>query len=54
MRKLWTEMAENGNPSTDDVQWPRFEVTANGSSTPGLIIGNSTVPGLIDYSVYQL
>ncbi|PCG98453.1 Carboxylesterase, type B [Penicillium occitanis (nom. inval.)] len=54
MRKLWTAMAENGNPSTDDVQWPRFEVTANGSSTPGLIIGNSTVPGLIDYSVCQL
>lgn len=54
MRKLWTAMAENGNPSTDDVQWPQFEVTKNGSSTPGLVIGNSTVPGLIDYSVCQL
>lgn len=54
MRKLWTAMAENGNPSTDDVQWPRFEVTANDSSTPSLIISNSTVPGLIDYSVCPL
>jgi hypothetical protein len=54
MRKLWTAMAENGNPSTDNVQWPRIEVTTNGSSTPGLIIGNSTVSGLIDYSVCQL
>lgn len=47
-------MAENADPSTNDVQWPRFEITANGSSTPGLIIGNSTEPGLIDYSVCQL
>lgn len=51
MRKSWTAMTENGNPSPDDVEWPQFEVTANGSSTPGLVIGNSTVPGLIDYSI---
>jgi hypothetical protein len=54
MRGLWTAMAENANPSTDDVKWPAFEITANGSSTPGLVIGNSTEPGLIDFSACAL
>ncbi|CRG84094.1 Acetylcholinesterase 1 [Talaromyces islandicus] len=54
MRELWTAMAENANPSTDDVQWPAFKITANGSSTPGLVIGNSTEPGLIDFSACAL
>lgn len=54
MRGLWTAMAENADPSTDAVQWPRFQITKNGSSTPGLIIGNSTEAGLIDFSACKL
>ncbi|KAH8696281.1 hypothetical protein BGW36DRAFT_451568 [Talaromyces proteolyticus] len=54
MRGLWTAMAENADPSTESVHWPQFQITANGSSTPGLIIGNSTEPGLIDFSACKL
>lgn len=54
MRSLWTAMAENADPSTDAVSWPRFQITKNGSATPGLIIGNSTEAGLIDFSVCKL
>lgn len=54
MRSLWTAMAENGDPSIDDISWPKFKITANGSSTPGMIFANSSEAGVIDYSACAL
>ncbi|KAH8694181.1 Carboxylesterase [Talaromyces proteolyticus] len=46
---LWTAVAENADPSTDAIQWPRFQ-TAKNLSTPGLIFGESAVSGTVDYT----
>ncbi|KAF9890629.1 hypothetical protein FE257_005760 [Aspergillus nanangensis] len=54
MDSLWTAMAENGNPSTEDIHWPSFEITATGADTPGMIFGNSSTPGAIDFSPCKL
>lgn len=54
MISLWTAMAEDGNPSTEAIQWPTFQITSTGSNTPGMIFGNSSTPGQIDFSVCKL
>lgn len=50
MMDLWTAMAENGEPSTKGIEWPRFQTQGKNLSTPGLIFENSTVSGTIDYT----
>ncbi|CAG8416679.1 unnamed protein product [Penicillium salamii] len=54
MISLWTAMTENGKPSTDDIEWPEFKITSTGSNTPGMIFGNSSKGGEIDFSICQL
>lgn len=54
MTSLWTAMAENGKPSTKAIQWPKFKITSTGSKTPGMVFGNSSTPGQIDFSVCKL
>lgn len=54
MISLWTAMAENGKPSTKDIQWPRFKITSTGAKTPGMVFGNSSTPGQIDFSACKL
>lgn len=54
MRSLWTSMAANGDPSTEEVSWPRFQTTAKNLTTPGLIFGKSAEPGLVDYTGCEL
>lgn len=53
MMSLWTAMAENANPSTDSIAWPRFTATKN-FTTPGLIFEDSARSGTIDYSACEL
>lgn len=50
MMSLWTAMAENANPSTNAIHWPRFNGTTKSYSSSGLIFGNSTTSGEIDFS----
>ncbi|KAJ5494225.1 hypothetical protein N7463_010312 [Penicillium fimorum] len=50
MMDLWTAMAENAEPSTEEIKWPRFQTQGKNLSTPGLIFENSTVAGIIDYT----
>jgi carboxylesterase type B len=47
----WTAMAETGNPSTGNLQWPAWD----NSSSKGVTITNSTGVGLgvVDYSFCQ-
>ncbi|KGO67790.1 Carboxylesterase, type B [Penicillium italicum] len=47
---LWTAMAEDAEPSTKEIDWPRFQTQGKNLSTPGLIFENSTVSGTIDYT----
>ena len=54
MMSLWTAMAENANPSSEALLWPHFQTTTDGTSTPGMIFGNSSTPGLIDFSACRL
>ncbi|CAG7930658.1 unnamed protein product [Penicillium olsonii] len=54
MISLWTAMAEEGKPSTDAIQWPEFKITTSGANTPGMIFGNSSTAGPIDFSVCKL
>ncbi len=54
MMSLWTAMAEQGSPSTQQVHWPPFQITTQDSGTPALIFGNSSVPGTIDFSACGL
>jgi hypothetical protein len=54
MISLWNAMAENGKPSTDAIQWPEFNITSTGSNTPGMIFGNSSTSGEIDFSICKL
>lgn len=54
MIRLWTAMAENSNPSTKDISWPQFKITPEGLSTPGMIFGNSSMRGSIDFSACKL
>ncbi|CEN60539.1 hypothetical protein ASPCAL02975 [Aspergillus calidoustus] len=54
MISLWTAMAEDGDPSTEAIQWPGFEITSSGANTPGMIFANSSTSGTIDYSVCKL
>lgn len=54
MRSLWSAMAANSNPSTDEISWPGFQTTAKNLTTPGLIFGKSTEPGLVDYTGCEL
>lgn len=54
MKSLWTAMAENGNPSTADIHWPEFQITPKGFGTPGMVFGNSSLPGSIDYHACAL
>jgi len=49
MMDLWTAMAENAEPSTDDITWPQFQNQAN-LSTAGMNFTNSALPGTLDYS----
>lgn len=48
MMDMWTAMAENADPSTEDLSWPQFQNTKN-LSTPGMIFGNSSASGSISY-----
>lgn len=50
MMSLWTAMADNANPSTDTIQWPRFSESQN-TTTPGLIFVNSTLTGQVDFGI---
>ncbi|KAK4862195.1 hypothetical protein LT330_003333 [Penicillium expansum] len=50
MMSLWTAMAENAEPSTKQIDWPRFQTQGKNLSTPGLIFENDTVSGTIDYT----
>lgn len=54
MMNLWTAMAETAEPSTGDISWPQFKITPKGLSTPGMIFGNSSTPGSIDFSACKL
>ncbi|KAJ5995427.1 hypothetical protein N7481_002404 [Penicillium waksmanii] len=54
MTSLWTAMAENAKPAIEGVKWPEFQITRNGSQTPGMIFDNSTSSGYIDFQVCQL
>ena len=45
MMELWTAMAEKGNPSTNDIRWPQFRATTNGSDVHGMVFGNFSRPG---------
>ncbi|CAG8083849.1 unnamed protein product [Penicillium salamii] len=54
MISLWTAMTENGKPSTDAIEWPEFKITSTGAKTPGMIFGNSSKGGEIDFSICQL
>lgn len=54
MISLWTAMAENGDPSTKALDWPDFKVTSSGKDTPGMVFGNSSIPGGIDFSACKL
>lgn len=49
MMNAWSAMAENADPSTKDISWPPFH-SARNLSAPGLIFGNSSVPGMIDFT----
>ncbi|OAA67799.1 Carboxylesterase, type B [Akanthomyces lecanii RCEF 1005] len=51
MMGLWTAMAEKGNPSTNDIHWPEFRATTNGSDIQGMVFGNFSIPGVIDFSL---
>lgn len=51
MISLWTAMAENGTPSTEAIPWRQFKITSTGSNTPGMIFGNSSAMGEIDFSI---
>ncbi|KAL2700960.1 hypothetical protein AAEP93_007779 [Penicillium crustosum] len=54
MMSLWTAMAESAKPSTGDISWPAFKVTPKGLNTPGMIFGNSSTPGTIDFSACNI
>jgi hypothetical protein len=54
MISLWTAMAETGNPSTEAIAWPEFSITASGANTPGIVFGNESAAGMIDFSVCKL
>lgn len=58
MIRLWTAMAEDANPSATKAattsQWPEFKITSTGANTPGMVFGNSSMPGQIDFSVCKL
>ncbi|KAL3491517.1 Carboxylesterase [Aspergillus germanicus] len=54
MISLWTAMAETGNPSTEAIAWPEFSITASGANTPGMVFGNKSTSGTIDFSVCKL
>ncbi|CRG88266.1 alpha-esterase [Talaromyces islandicus] len=54
MRSLWTAMADQADPSTDEINWPRFQTTAKNLTTPGLIFGKSAAPGIVDYTGCEL
>lgn len=47
-------MAETAKPTTEDIFWPQFKITPKGLMTPGMIFGNSSTPGSIDFSVCKL
>lgn len=53
MISLWTAMAENAKPSTDEIHWPQFKITPK-PNAPGMVFGNSSMPGEIDFSVCKL
>ncbi|KAJ5148703.1 hypothetical protein N7448_000281 [Penicillium atrosanguineum] len=48
MMDAWTAMAENADPSTEDISWPQFQ-SSKDLSTPGMIFGNSSVSDSISY-----
>ena len=54
MMGSWTAMAEKGSPSANGIHWPRFQATTNGSDVEAMILGNSSEPGVIDFSVCDL
>ncbi|KAL3455012.1 Carboxylesterase [Aspergillus heterothallicus] len=54
MISLWTAMAETGSPATAEIQWPEFSITSSGANTPGMVFGNSSTPGQIDFSICKL
>jgi hypothetical protein len=54
MMDLWTAMAENAKPSTDDITWPHFQNQGTNLSTPGLNFVDSASPGVIDYNGCEL
>ncbi|KAE8333043.1 hypothetical protein BDV39DRAFT_199394 [Aspergillus sergii] len=47
-------MVEAGNPSTDAIQLLVFTITSAGANTPGMIFGNSSTSGTIDFFVCKL
>ncbi|KAJ0418497.1 Carboxylesterase [Aspergillus carlsbadensis] len=54
MISLWTAMAEGGDPSTDAIQWPGFSIASSSGNAPGMVFGNESTPGTIDFSVCKL
>ena len=54
MMNLWTAMAENASPETEAIHWPQFKITPKDMNTPGMIFGNSSTPGSIDFSVCRV
>ncbi|KAL3454323.1 Carboxylesterase [Aspergillus insuetus] len=54
MISLWTAMAETGNPSAEAIQWPEFSITSSGANTLGMVFGNESTAGTIDFSVCKL
>ncbi|KAH8429769.1 uncharacterized protein LDX57_007441 [Aspergillus melleus] len=54
MMDAWTAMAENADPSTKEISWPKFKPSKNLSVTPGVIIDKTSVPGTIDFKGCEL
>jgi carboxylesterase type B len=50
MMDLWTAMAANGKPSTNEIEWPQFKNQGKNLTIPGLIFDNSAVVGTVDYT----
>ncbi|KAF9883682.1 hypothetical protein FE257_003066 [Aspergillus nanangensis] len=53
MMGLWTAMAENADPSTEAIQWPRF-VAGEDYTTPGVVFEDEATVGEVDFSACEL
>jgi para-nitrobenzyl esterase len=50
MMDLWTAMAENGKPSTKEIDWPQFQNQGKNLTVPGLLFDNSASSGTVNYT----